>query len=315
MEIIVGIDNLRPFNNPVVALGNFDGVHLGHQKIFERAREIASRIGGESVIITFEPHPLKVLSPSHCPPLLTPFQKKMLLMERSGVKTVFCIEFTEAFSRLTPVEFVRDTLLKHVNPRKIIVGYNYHFGQRKSGNVETLQTLCRPFQVEVEIVEPFVLDGLVVSSSRIRELIRRGKMEEASRLLGRDYIVIGKVIEGKKRGQMLGFPTANLEITEELYPADGVYASRVIWNHRAYWGVANVGTNPTFQNADRQPRSLEVHLLDFNQMIYGERIEVSFDTRIRDEIRFESPGQLIEQIRKDIEWAKEKVFQKLVLVA
>ncbi len=311
MEIIRGVEEIhRSFKNPVVTLGNFDGVHLGHQKIFKRVLEEASRTEGEGIVITFEPHPLKVLSPTRCPPLLTPFRKKMMFIEQSGIETVLCLNFTLAFSQLSPHEFIEGILIKDVNPRKIIVGYNYHFGQKKSGDAKALRTICKGFHVDVEIAGPFILDGVAVSSSRLRELIKKGKMEEARRLLGRDYLVIGKVIEGSKRGKELGFPTANLEISEELYPPFGVYAVEVIWNHRSYQGVANIGMNPTFQVDRSQVHfSLEVHILNFSQMIYGEEIEVHFKEKIREEIRFESASQLVEQIQKDIEWAQKNVFR------
>jgi riboflavin kinase/FMN adenylyltransferase len=313
MEIIFGTEHLRrSFNNPVVALGNFDGVHLGHQRIFEKVKEQALIIGGEGIVITFEPHPLKVLSPSHCPALLTPFRKKMMLIEQSGIRTVFCIEFTIDFSRLSPSEFVEDMLVRKVKPQKMIVGYNYHFGRKKSGDAKILKELCRRFQIEVEIVEPFIFEGMAVSSSRVRELIKSGKMEEASRLLGRDYLVIGKVIEGAKRGQTLGFPTANLALSDELYPPLGVYAVEVTWNRQVYHGLANLGRNLTFQPTHSEfqgPISLEVYILNFNEMIYGEEIQVHFKKRIRDELRFESSSQLLDQIRKDIEWAQENVFR------
>ena len=319
MEIILGIDQLkRSFNKPVVALGNFDGVHLGHQRIFEKVKEEALLMGGEGVVITFEPHPLKVLSPSHCPPLLTPFRKKMMFIEQSGIQTVLCIEFTLAFSRLSPLQFVEDILVRNVNPRKVIVGYNYHFGQKKSGDVKTLKDLCRRFQIEVDVVEGLKKEGHIVSSSKIRELVRTGRIEEASRLLGRDYLVIGKVVEGAKRGRSLGFPTANLEMTDELYPPNGVYAVEVIWNHQAFHGLTNIGRNPTFQATEGNPPgsvTVEVYILNFNRMIYGEEIQINFKKRIRDEIRFESSAQLIDQIQKDVEWAQENVFRNLVLAA
>ena len=313
MEIIFGIENVkRPFKNPIVAMGNFDGVHRGHQKIFARVKEEASKTGGEAMIITFEPHPLKILSPAHCPALLTPFRKKMRLIEQSGIETVLCIEFTLDFSKLSPVEFIENTLMKKVSPRKIIVGYNYHFGQNKSGDSRILRTLCKRFQVEVEIVEPLLLEGMAVSSSRIRGLIKNGKMEDASKMLGRDYFAVGKVMKGVGRGHTLGFPTANLEMTDELYPPRGVYAVEVIWNRQPFHGLANLGGNPTFQAIEGTLMgsvSLEVYILDFDQMIYGEEIQVNFKKRIRDEIRFGSATELIAQIQKDIEWAEENVFR------
>jgi len=312
MEIIFGIDHLnRLLLNPVVTLGNFDGVHLGHQKILARLKEEASKIHGEAVVITFEPHPLKVLSPEHCPPLLTPFRKKMMLIENSGIQTVLCIQFSLSFAEVSPLEFIRSILVEKVKAKKIIVGYNYHFGKGKSGDAETLKTVCKRFDIEVEVMEALTIDHMIVSSSRIRELIRDGEVERAAKLLGRDYPVIGKVVGGSKRGHALGFPTANLEISDELYPKTGVYAVEVVWNQQPFNGLANVGLNPTFATTQEDKKghfSLEVYILNFDKDIYGDEIQINFKKRIRDEIRFDSPSDLIEQIRKDIRWAEENVF-------
>ena len=314
LEIILGITQLeRSFINPVVTLGNFDGVHLGHQKIFKKIKEEASKLHGEAVVITFEPHPLKVLSPQHCPPLLTPFTKKMMLIEKSGIETVLCIEFSLAFSEISPFEFIKNILVEKVKVRKIIVGYNYHFGRKQRGDIRILKQLGKLFNVEVEVMEPLKIDQTLVSSSKIRELIKNGQVEEASKLLGRGYPIIGKVIQGSKRGHTLGFPTANLETSDELYPKKGVYAVEVIWNHQVYNGLANVGSNPTFlpvRGREESPFSLEVYILNFRHDIYGDEIQVNFKKRIRDEIRFDSPSHLIDQIRKDIQWAQENVFGK-----
>jgi len=317
MEIILGIDHLtRPLLNPVVTLGNFDGVHLGHQKIIERVKEEASRLHGESVIITFEPHPLKVLSPKDCPSLLTPFRKKMALIEKSGIGTVLCIEFSLAFSRITPFDFVKSILVEKVKARIVVIGYNYHFGKRQMGDVRILKSAGKYFNFEVEVMEPLKIDHAIVSSSKIRELIKAGKVEEAAKLLGRNYPIIGKVVKGSMRGHTLGFPTANLEISEELYPKAGVYAVEVIWNQRIFNGLASVGFNPTFISLQRdrslkRSPSVEVYILNFNEGIYGEEIQINFKKRIRDEIRFDSSSRLIEQIEKDIHWAKENVFGKV----
>ena len=313
MEIIRGIDQLRRvFQNPVVTLGNFDGVHLGHQKIFKRIKEEASRIHGEAIVITFDPHPLKVLSPRRCPPLLTPFRKKMMLIEQSEIETVLCIEFSLPFAELSPPEFFKQILVEKVNARKIIVGYNYHFGKKQSGDIETLKELAAPFQIGVEAIEPLKIGQAIVSSSKIRELIKHGKVTDASKYLGRDYLVMGKVIEGFKRGHGLGFPTANLELSEELYPRGGVYAAEVVWKNQTLEGLANIGTNPTFsptREGKAPSLSLEVYILNFDREIYGDEIQVHFKQRIRDEIQFESTSQLIDQIKKDVHWAKEKVFR------
>jgi riboflavin kinase/FMN adenylyltransferase len=316
MEIILGINHLkRPLTNPVVTLGNFDGVHLGHQKIFARVMEEALKMGGETVVITFEPHPLKVLSPEHCPPLLTPFRKKMMLIEKSGIDTVLCIEFTTAFSQISPLAFMNTILVEKMRARKIIVGYNYHFGKDKGGDVETLKTVGKSFHVDVDVMEPLTIDGTVVSSSKIREFIKAGDVETAAKLLGRDYPVIGNVVEGAKRGHTLGFPTANLAISEEVYPKAGVYAVEVLWNRQPFNGVANIGVNPTFQAAHSEMKanvSFEVYILDFDHNIYGDEIQVSFKKRIRDEVRFGSTADLIRQIQRDVQWAEENVFKRKV---
>ncbi len=313
MEIIRGLDQLiKPLRNPVVTLGNFDGVHLGHQKIFERVREEASKIHGEGMVITFEPHPLKVLAPEKFLPLLTPFRKKMMLIEKSGIEIVLCIEFSLAFSEISPSEFIKSILVEKVKVKKVIIGYNYHFGKGQRGDAQTLKEAGKVFDFEVEVVEPLKVGQTIVSSSKIRDLIEGGEVDVASRLLGRYYPIIGKVVEGAKRGKTLGFPTANLEISDELYPKTGVYAVEVVWHQQQFNGLANVGLNPTFspQIGKREEQfSLEVHILNFNQEIYGEEIEVHFKKRIRDEVRFESPSLLIEQIKKDIRWANENVFR------
>jgi riboflavin kinase/FMN adenylyltransferase len=314
MEIIKGIENIKKsFRNPVVTLGNFDGVHLGHQKIFEKVKGEALKIHGEGMVITFEPHPLKILAPKKFLPLLTPFRKKMMLIEKTGIETVLCIDFSLSFSELSPSEFVKNILAEKVKMKKVIIGYNYHFGKGQKGDAQTLQDAGKVLNFEVEVVEPLKIGQVIVSSSKIRELIQRGAVEEATKLLGRDYPIIGKVVEGARRGKKLGFPTANLEISDELYPKIGVYAVEVQWNHQFFSGVANIGLNPTFiseQSKNEGELSLEVHILNFNQEIYGEEIQINFKRRIRDEIRFTSPAHLIGQIQKDLKWAQENVFQK-----
>ena len=314
MEIIKGIENLkRSFRNPVVTLGNFDGVHLGHQAIFKRVKEEASKIDGEGVVITFEPHPLKVLAPARLLPLLTPFKKKVMLIQKSGIETVLCIEFSLAFSQISASEFIRAILAEKLKAKKVIIGYDYHFGKGQEGDVQTLKDAGEVFGFGVEVVEPLKIGQTVVSSSKIRELIQQGEVDRASTLLGRDYPIVAKVVEGARRGRTLGFPTANLETSDELYPKTGVYAVDVEWDQRRFNGLASVGFNPTFlpqRNGKRLQASLEVYILSFNGNLYGEEIQVNFKRRIRDEVRFESPSLLIDQIKKDIEWAKKNVFSK-----
>jgi len=312
MEIIRGIENLkRPLVNPVVTLGNFDGVHLGHQKIFKRVMEEASRLHGEGIVITFEPHPLKVLAPEKFLPLLTPFRKKMMFIEASGIRTVLCLEFSLGFSELSASEFIKNILLDRVKARKVIIGFNYHFGKKQEGDAHMLIHTGQTYGFDVEVVEALKIGQITVSSSKIRDLLQKGEVEGASKLLGRDYPVIGKVIKGVGRGRSLGFPTANLERSDELYPGTGVYAVEVVWKGQHLEGLANIGWNPTFapeETENKRTFSLEVHIMHFNQNIYGEEIQVNFKKRIRDEIRFNSSRHLIDQIRKDIRWANENVF-------
>jgi riboflavin kinase/FMN adenylyltransferase len=237
----------------------------------------------------------------------------MMLIEKSGIETVLCIEFTLGFSKISPFDFIKNILIEKVKAKKIVVGYNYHFGRKQRGDVEILKQACKLFQVDVEVMEPLRIGSTTVSSSKIRELIKEGEVEEASKLLGRNYPVIGKVVQGAKRGQTLGFPTANLEISEELYPKKGVYAVEVVWNQQLLNGLANVGRNPTFlpaQAKEGTPLSMEVYILNFHQDLYGEEIQIIFKKRIRDETRFNSPSELMEQIRKDVEWASKHVFRK-----
>lgn len=311
MEIIKGIENLtRPLRNPVITLGNFDGVHLGHQKIFKRVLEEAQRLNGEGIVITFEPHPLRVLDPERFLPLLSPFRKKMILIEATGIQTVLCLEFSLNFSKLSATEFIEKILVNQIKVKKVIIGYNYHFGNQKGGDVETLIRDGKRFGFDVEVVEGVKINQTPVSSSRIRELLQKGKVEEASILLGRDYPVIGNVIKGTGRGKDLGFPTANLERSDELYPKTGVYAVEVIWREKHFDGVANVGTNPTFNpvGEKRGDLTLEVYILNLDKDLYGEEIQVNFKRRIRDEIRFNTSQELVDQIKKDVLWAKENVF-------
>jgi riboflavin kinase/FMN adenylyltransferase len=303
MDIIVGIENIRrKFRNPVLTLGNFDGVHLGHQRIFKELKEQARRIDGEAIVFTFDPHPLKILAPQRCPPLITPFKKKLMLMERSGIDVLIVATFDQAFANTTPQAFVKDILVDKIGAREILVGYNYNFGKDRQGNVEMLMRLSQKFGFEVKVIEATKVNDIPVSSSKIRELIQHGKMGEAAQLLGRDYLLIGKVIWGADRGKRLGFPTANLEILNGLYPKTGVYAVEVIMGDKTYPGVADVGYNPTF---GKNPLSVEVHILDFSLDIYGEEIQLVFLERLRDEKAFENPELLARQIRKDVDAARK----------
>jgi len=303
MDIIIGIENIhRKFRNPVLTLGNFDGVHLGHQKIFNAVKEEARKIDGEAIVFTFDPHPLQVLDPQRCPPFITPFKKKLMLVEMLGIDVIIVATFDLGIANITPEAFVKQILVDKIGPKKILVGYNYYFGKDRKGNVEMLIQLGKKFGFEVKVIGALKVNDTPVSSSKIRELIQGGQMGQAAQLLGRNYRLMGKVIWGSGRGKDLGFPTANLEILNGLYPKTGVYAVEVIIGDRTYPGVSDVGYNPTF---GKNPLSVEVHILDFTQDIYGEEIQLVFFERIRDEEVFEEPDSLARQMKKDVDVARK----------
>ena len=304
MEVIrKAKDFKRSFKNPVLTIGNFDGVHLGHQRIFQLVKEKAREIGGESIVFTFEPHPAAVLAPKLKPLLITPLEEKLRLIEDQGMDITICANFSEEFADQKPEDFVKKILYDQIKIRQLFVGHDYTFGKNRRGNIALLKEFGRMLGFNVEVVEAVRVEGMVVSSTRVRELIQKGEMREAAKLLGRNYLLIGQVIRGHGRGsRKLGFPTANLRPAGVLYPKPGIYAVLAIYEGKRYAGVANLGWNPTFQD---QKFSIEVHMLNFHQEIYGHRLRVEFVERLRDEVLFCSPEELIAQIKKDIARAKK----------
>ena len=302
MKIVRGTKNISgPFTYPVVALGNFDGVHVGHQILFKKAAEIASKKKGTSIAFTFEPHPLKVIAPEKVPPLLTHFHKKMELIEACNIDSVICADFTRQFADQRPRDFSENILKGKIGAKEVVVGFDYAFGRGREGTISYLKKMGEEFGFVVHVVDPFQLDGLTVSSSHVRELIEAGNMESARKFLGRHYSIVGPVISGHKTGQAIGFPTANIDTSKVQIPGTGVYAVRMIYQNNSFDAVANIGFNPTFH---RDRLSVEVHIFDFNQVIYGKEVEVEFISRIRSEIEFKSKDELVVQIKKDIETAK-----------
>jgi riboflavin kinase / FMN adenylyltransferase len=286
----------------VVTIGNFDGIHLAHQAILKKVREEARRRGCRAVVITFEPHPQSVLQPDRRPFfLITTLEEKLRLIEQLGIDAVIVIEFTLEFSKMKAEEFVQAILWDRLHVRKIFIGHDTAFGNRKEGNEEFVRVWGRRLGYDVEVTRTVQIGDLVVSSTRVRDAILGGDVGSAFRLLGRPYNVSGSVIKGLQRGSEIGIPTANIEPQKELIPARGVYAVRVALEGRTYRGVLNIGYNPTFQN---EQLSMEVHLLDFKGDLYDRILDVSFIERIRDEMKFESPAKLVEQIRRDIETAR-----------
>ena len=303
MRIVRGIKNFAErLPNPVLTLGNFDGVHLGHQAIFRKVVERAEEIGGTSVAFTFEPHPLKVLSPERSPQLLNTFHGKLRLFETAGIEVVICANFTRAFADQHPEDFAREVLHKQIGVKEVYVGYDYAFGKGREGSIESLKRMGQTYGFKVGVIEPVQVDGVVVSSSTIRDLITGGRVEEGARLLGRHYTIEGEVVHGSHRGHTLGFPTANIKSANELIPAFGVYAVLARVEGRTLKGVASIGIRPTF---DGGPVSMEVFLFEFSEDLYGKEMEVSFVKRLRGEEKFSDVEALVRQIQKDVQSARE----------
>ena len=307
MELIKHIDKIeKPFKNAVITIGNFDGVHIGHQALFYEVIEKADSIGGTSIVMTFDPHPVRVLKQNGHLPLITLNEQKIELIENSGIDVLICTQFNKAFAAISAKEFVENLLLKCIGMKAIVVGKDYTFGRNREGNLELLQTYADNLGFEV-IVADWVQTskGLPnrISSTRTRELVMAGEVAEAKKLLGRYYQIRGVVTTGRNRGgRLLGFPTANITLHDELCPKNGVYAVSIDCMEKKYHGVANIGYSPTF---DDGVFSVEVHILDFNENIYGQKIRVNFVQRIRDEIKFSDITELSDAIRKDIEKARK----------
>ncbi len=292
----------RSFKNPVLTIGNFDGVHLGHQLIFRRLREKAAEIGGESIVFTFDPHPVEVLAPDRKVLLLTPLQEKLRLIGEQGIDITICAPFSEEFSGQAPEDFIKNVLYDQVKIRHLFVGHDFTFGKNRRGNIALLHGMGRRLGFNVEVIEALRVRGKVVSSTLIRELVKEGNLREAADLLGRNFSLTCTVIHGKGRGsKKLGFPTANLQYEGSLFPPPGIYAVWAFHDGQRYRAVANLGWNPTFQD---QKFSIEIHILDFKQDIYGQVLRVEFVQRLRNEITFRGPEELTAQIKKDIEQAK-----------
>jgi riboflavin kinase / FMN adenylyltransferase len=304
MVIHNGFENLN-LRRPVVTLGIFDGMHRGHRFLIDRLISRSKEMNGESVVITFNPHPRLVLDNNN-PDLrfLTSFREKVAIFENTGIDHLIVIEFTREFSRIPACDFVKNILVSKINARHLIVGHDHHFGYRGKGNFNTVKSCAELNGISAEQVSGFMYGKSAVSSSLIRDLLSGGKTEQANELLGYNYSIRGTVIEGKKLGRKIGFPTANIlpEESHKLIPANGVYAVKVLYSGSNYRGVMSVGINPTV-NPESTVRSIEVNIFNFNREIYGEQIEVIFIARIRDEQKFNDLKTLANQISIDKEEA------------
>lgn len=291
-----------------VTIGNFDGVHLGHQRLVSTARALADERDTASAALTFWPHPAKVLAPELAPPIISTRARRRELLASCGLDAVVEIPFDRTFASLPADTFAR-ALLDDLGAGSVVVGYDFTYGRGREGNVDTLRAACEARGARLEIVSPVTVNGLVVSSTKVREFVLGGKVEAAEALLGRPFDLDGTVVSGKGRGRTIGVPTANVDAATELLPAIGVYAVRVLLPDGSWAdGACNVGLNPTFtpeSGADTRALSVEVHLLDRSLDLYGQQLRLSFLARLRDERRFSSVDALVTQIRQDIADARE----------
>lgn len=310
METLHSIPELSRLPGPLfLAIGVFDGVHLGHQAVISTSAEHGRAAGGTPVVITFDPHPVKVLRPDHAPRLLTSTQHKVVLIRDLGVQHLLVIPFDPEFASTSPEDFVARLVTASKPLGEICVGHEWSFGKNRAGNLELLKKLGRQSGFNVIGIPPVTVNGKVVSSTAIRQAVETGDLNAAADMLGREYTILGTVEHGEAVGNRLGFPTANLSAHSEQFPPNGVYFAEASLNGERYSGVINLGVRPTVARG-LPHRTLEIHLLDFDRDIYGQDLEVRFDRFLRPEMKFESVDALRAQIGQDVDAARALAAQK-----
>lgn len=307
MKVYYSLEDFKALENAIVTTGTFDGVHVGHKKILEQLNSVAAENGGESVLLTFFPHPRMVLQPELELKLLNHQSEKIELLKKTGLDHLIIHPFTKDFSRTTSLDFVRNILVSKIGAKKLVIGYDHHFGRNREGSFEHLKEFGPVYGFDVEEIPAQDIEDITISSTKIRKAIADGEINIAANYLGYKYLLNGKVVEGEKIGKTLGYPTANILVDEnyKLIPKDGVYAVQLNISSKpqtTYSGMCNIGVRPTFgQNF----KTIEVHLFNFDQDIYGERVRLSFVKRIRDEVKFENLDALKNQLEKDQKQAYE----------
>ena len=301
MKVYTNIEDFKNVRNPVVTTGTFDGVHVGHQKIISRIKDVAKNENGETVLLTFYPHPRMVLFPDDNElKLINTQEEKIKLLEHYGVDHLIIYPFTKEFSRLTSVEFVRNILVNKIQTKRLVIGYNHHFGRNREGSFDHLKEYGPLYGFEVEEITAQDIDSIEISSTKIRNAVQEGDITIANEYLGHAYSLTGKVVAGKQLGRTIGYPTANIYIEDKykLIPADGVYAVNVEHEGEMYGGMLNIGNNPTVQG---KGRSVEVNIFNFNKDIYGDVATIYFIKRLRDELKFNNLEELKIALKKDKE--------------
>ncbi|MDX2227723.1 MAG: bifunctional riboflavin kinase/FAD synthetase [Verrucomicrobiae bacterium] len=305
MQTLRHMEELRTLQRPVCfAIGVFDGVHLGHQAVIRRAVEEARQHGGTSVVLTFDPHPMRVTRPQESPLLLTSTEHKLRLIRVLGSEHLLLVHFDQEFSRTSPEDFIRMLHAHCVKLQEICVGYRWAFGRNRAGNIELIARMGSQLGFAVKGMEPVAVDGEIVSSTLVRKLVREGELSAAARLLGRPYSILGEVVPGRRLARQLGFPTANLSTHAELFPPDGVYVVEVLLGGKIRRAVANIGVRPTVETEPRD-RLLEVHVLDFEGDLYGQTLEVVFCAALRPEKKFDTLERLQVQVGLDVVRARD----------
>lgn len=300
MKVIVDPEEPLKFSTSAT-IGIFDGVHIGHKKIISLVRKDAKEKGLTSCVITFYPHPQKVLRGTDIP-LIVPLKERFRLLGKEEVEVTVCYNFTKEFAAISAEDFIKDILVKKLSVKSMFVGPDFLFGRTRGGNLELLEAMGRRYEFETRMVEPAVLDGEVVSSTTIRNLIEDGMVKKAAQFLGNSFSIDGRIKEGEKRGRKLGFPTANLDTVWQIFPKRGVYVTWAYLEGDRFRSVTNVGLRPTF---GENQLLIETHIIDFRADAYGKTMRIEFVDRLRDEKRFESVDELVAQISKDVERAKE----------
>lgn len=300
MKIFDNLENLPNFDKKlVVALGNFDGVHVGHRHLLEEMINFSSQAKAVPSVFLFHPHPQKVLDPENAPKMLLDLEKKIEILESLNIEIVFIIPFNGKIASLTPKEFVEEVIVKKLKAHGVFVGFNYRFGHGASGTPELLLKLGAEYGFNVRVIPPITINGEMVSSTRIRDLLNSGDIQKARKLLGYWPLLSGKIIKGDQRGRRLGFPTANIDLSDDLLvPSSGVYAGRALLDDKRYPAVINIGKRPTFYN-DAE-KLIEAHLLGYQEFAYGKKIEIELYEKLREERKFSEVKDLVMQIQKDI---------------
>ena len=299
MQVFESFDIREKFENPVLTIGNYDGIHLGHRRIIDRVKERARELSGTSMLMTFRPHPLHVLRPDRELAAITPLAEKKRLVADAGIDVLFIAPFTAKFARIEPEAFITSILVDRLAIKGLVIGYDFRFGHRGKGDIPSLQEAGRRWGFFVEVVDAVTLEGEKVGSNRIRGLISAGDVAKAAKLLGRHFAIEGTVIRARGRGKTIGYPTINLKTDYALIPKNGVYVTKAEVDGRGWGAVTNIGYNPTFEEG--QVRSIETFILDFEGDLYDKKVRLHFLERIRDEMKFRSVEELAARIAEDVE--------------